>query len=69
MVAVNFGATSQTRSFYGRYTNVEKEAEVAMTSGPDVGLVLEDKVMTDSITLGPLQGVVVTWDFVANEEL
>ncbi|OWF43493.1 neutral and basic amino acid transport protein rBAT-like [Mizuhopecten yessoensis] len=68
LVAINFGTTSQTRSYYG-YASVEKDAEVAMTSGPDVGLEVESEVTTDSITLGPKQGVVLSWDFVAKEEL
>ncbi|XP_033760798.1 neutral and basic amino acid transport protein rBAT-like [Pecten maximus] len=68
LVAINFGTSSQTRSYYG-YTSVEKDAEVAMTSGPDVDMEVEAEVTTDSITLGANQGVVLSWDFVAKEEL
>ncbi|XP_060067990.1 neutral and basic amino acid transport protein rBAT-like [Ylistrum balloti] len=68
LIAINFGTTSQTRSYFG-YTSVEKDAEVAMVSGPDVGLEVESEVTTDSITLGPSQGIVVSWDYLAKEEL
>ncbi|XP_069120291.1 amino acid transporter heavy chain SLC3A1-like [Argopecten irradians] len=68
LVAINFGTSAQLRKYYG-YTSVEKDAEVAMTTGPDVSYKVESEVTTTSITLGPYQGVVLSWDYVAKEEL
>ncbi|KAK7092497.1 hypothetical protein V1264_008234 [Littorina saxatilis] len=67
LVALNFANTSATRSYHGTYYTIPSEATVALRTGSDVPYTKGDKVSTSGVYLGPHQGVVLSWDYVAKE--
>lgn len=67
LVALNFANKSVTRDFYGSYYTIPSDATVALRTGSDVAYRKGDKVSSSGIQLGPHQGVVLSWDYVAKE--
>jgi len=67
MIAINFDDTTHDRKYYGSHHSIERKVTVELTTGSDVGHSNGDQINTDSISLGPYQGVVVSWAYVAEE--
>ena len=67
LVAINFGSKAETHDYTSYHSTIQAAATVELTTGSDVGFSVEDEVNADSLTLGPLQGIVVSWDYKAKE--
>lgn len=66
-MALNFANRSVTRDYYRTYYTIPSDATVALRTGSDVSYRKGDKVSTSGLRLGPHQGVVLSWDYVAKE--
>ncbi|XP_076437122.1 alpha-glucosidase-like isoform X2 [Babylonia areolata] len=67
LVALNFANTTVWKNYGGTYNTIPGEASVALRTGSDVKYNKGDKVSTSGLELGPHQGVVLSWDYVAKE--
>jgi hypothetical protein len=67
LVAINFGNKAETHDYTSYHSTIQAAATAELTTGSDVGFSVEDEVNADSLTLGPLQGIVVSWDYKAKE--
>ncbi|KAK7481050.1 hypothetical protein BaRGS_00027686 [Batillaria attramentaria] len=67
LVALNFANETVSRSFRGAYETIPSQGSVALVTGTDVSYTKGDKISTSGVTLGPYQGVVLSWDYVAKE--
>ena len=67
LVAINFGNKAETHDYTSYHSTIQAAATAVLTTGSDVGFNVEDEVEADSLTLGPLQGIVVSWDYKAKE--
>lgn len=67
LVAINFGGSSETHDYTSFHSTIDATSSAVMTTGSDVGFNTDADVDTTKLTLGPLQGIVVSWDFKAKE--
>ncbi|KAL8564649.1 hypothetical protein ACOMHN_004143 [Nucella lapillus] len=67
LVALNFANTTVSKNYAGTYSTIPSEASVVLRTGSDVRHKKGDKVSTSGLELGPHQGVVLSWDYVAKE--
>lgn len=67
LVAINFANTAQTRDYAKSHSTIQSKASFQLTTGGSESFDADTDVDTTSLTLGPMQGVVVSWDYVAKE--
>lgn len=67
LVAINFASTAQSRDFAKAHSTIQSKASFELTTGGSESFDADTDVDTSSLTLGPQQGVVVSWDYVAKE--
>lgn len=67
LVAINFGVRAEKHDYTSYHSTIQSPATAVLVTGSDVGFSVDDDVNTNSLTLSPLQGIVVSWDFKAKE--
>lgn len=67
LVAINFGNTAQTRDYTTAHSTIQSKASFDLTTGGSQSFDSDTDVDTSSLALGPMQGVAVSWDYVAKE--
>lgn len=67
LVAINFGNKAETHDYTSYHSTIQADAIAELITGSDVGFSVEDDVEADSLRLGPMQGIVVSWDYKAKE--
>lgn len=67
LVAINFAKKAQLRDYAKAHSTIQSKASFQLTTGGSESFDADTDVDTSSLTLGPLQGVVVSWDYVAKE--
>lgn len=67
LVAINFANTAQSRDYAKAHSTIQSKASFELTTGGSESFDADTDVDTSSLTLGPQQGVVVSWDYVAKE--
>lgn len=66
-MAINFAKKAQLRDYAKARSTIQSKASFQLTTGGSESFDADTDVDTSSLTLGPLQGVVVSWDYVAKE--
>ncbi|XP_061173906.1 alpha-glucosidase-like [Saccostrea echinata] len=67
LVAINFAETAQKRDYTSSHSTIQTKASFDLTTGGSESFDADTDVDPSSLTLGPMQGVVVSWDYVAKE--
>ncbi|XP_048728393.2 alpha-glucosidase-like isoform X2 [Ostrea edulis] len=67
LVAINFASVPQKRDYTKFHSTIQSTASFDLTTGGSESFDSDIDVDTSDLTLGPMQGVVVSWDFVAKE--
>ena len=65
LVAINFGANSESRDFSDSHSTVQSKVIVTLSHGTEYAV--DDEVESDDLTIGPYGGLVVSWDYMAKE--
>lgn len=66
-MAINFASVPQKRDYTKFHSTIQSTASFDLTTGGSESFDSDTDVDTSDLTLGPMQGVVVSWDFVAKE--
>ncbi|XP_071101382.1 alpha-glucosidase-like isoform X1 [Haliotis cracherodii] len=67
LVAINFGSGTETRKYTDTHKTIPEEADVELTTENGVKLQVGNTASLTSLELGPYQGVVLSWEYVAKE--
>lgn len=67
LVAINFGSGTETRKYTDTHDTIPEEADVELTTENGVKLQVGNTASLTSLELGPYQGVVLSWEYVAKE--
>lgn len=67
LVAINFANAAQSRDYAKAHSTIQSKASFQLTTGGSESFDADTDVDTSNLKLGPLQGVVVSWDYVAKE--
>ena len=63
LIALNFGDTESTDNYRSSHWLVDETANVEMVSTDAMGYAVGDEVDTDSITLAPGTGIIISWAY------
>lgn len=66
-MALNFANKTLKKDFYNSFETIPKKADVILVTGKDVVYKEGDTISSSGVELGPYQGVVLSWEFVAKE--
>ncbi|XP_067685673.1 alpha-glucosidase-like isoform X2 [Haliotis asinina] len=67
LVAINFGSGTETRKYTDTHDTIPESADVELTTENGVKLQVGGTAQCASLELGPYQGVVLSWEYVAKE--